>query len=197
MLCGGDEIGRTQHGNNNAYCQDSEISWFDWTLDARALRALDFTRKLIRFRHAHPELRRRKFFQGRPLCSADMKDLTWHRPDGGEMAEAEWRQAELRAFAFRLCGEAMDDVNERGEPVTGDTLLVLLNSEPDAVNFVLPGAHPGVAWETCVDTGGAGMLEPPTRLEVGDRVSVAGRSLQVLRAWPARGDVSRDRQLGS
>jgi hypothetical protein len=186
MLCGGDEIGRTQQGNNNAYCQDNEISWFDWALDDRARRLLDFTRGLIRLRRAHPELRRRKFFQGRPICSADMKDLTWHRPDGGEMTEAEWRQAMLRAFAFRLCGESMDDVDERGEPLTGDTLLVLLNAEPEAVDFVLPGAHPGVAWDRVVDTAGAGVLDPPSRLDVGDRISVAGRSLQVLRAWPAR-----------
>lgn len=186
MLCGGDEIGRTQHGNSNAYCQDNEISWFDWRLDDQAQRTLDFTRKLIRFRHTHPELRRRKFFQGRPLCSADMKDLTWYRPDGGEMAEAEWRQAALRAFAFRLCGEAMDDVNERGEPITGDTLLVLLNAQPEPVDFVLPGAHPGVAWEVVIDTAGAGVLEFPQRVGVGDRVRVTGRSLGVLRAWPAR-----------
>jgi len=183
MLCGGDEIGRTQQGNNNAYCQDNETCWFDWALDDRARRLLDFTRKLIKLRRAHPELHRRKFFQGRPLCSADMKDLTWHRPDGGEMAEAEWRQATLRVFAFRLCGEAMDDVNERGEPITDDTLLVLLNAEADAVEFVLPGVHPGVAWDLVVDTGCAGMPEPPPRLEIGDRASVAGRSLQVLRAW--------------
>ena len=183
MLCGGDEIARTQQGNNNAYCQDNETSWFDWALDDRARRLLDFTRKLIRLRRMHPELHRRKFFQGRPLCSADMKDLTWHRPDGGEMAEAEWRQATIRAFAFRLCGDAMDDVNERGEAITDDTLLVLLNAEAEAVEFVLPGAHPGIAWDLVVDTGGAGMPEPPPRLEVGDRTSVAGRSLQVLRAW--------------
>ncbi len=185
MLCGGDEFGRSQQGNNNAYCQDNEISWFNWALDDRARRLLDFTRKLIRLRRAHPELQRRKFFQGRPLCSAGMKDLTWHRPDGGEMGEAEWRQAALRAFAFRLCGEAMDDLNERGEPITDDTLLLLLNAEAEAVDFVLPGAHPGVAWDLVVDTGGARMPEPPPRLAVGGRRSVAGRSLQVLRAWKA------------
>jgi glycogen operon protein len=186
MLCGGDEIGRTQGGNNNAYCQDNETGWFDWSVDDRARRLLDFTRKLIRFRRAHPELRRRKFFQGRPLCSADMKDLAWHRPDGGEMAEAEWRQAMVRAFAFRLCGEAMDDVDERGEPIAGDTLLVLLNAQPEPVDFVLPGAHPGVAWDTVVDTAGAGVLDAPERVDVGARVAVTGRSLRVLRAWPSR-----------
>jgi glycogen operon protein len=183
MLCGGDEMGRTQQGNNNAYCQDNEISWVDWSLDDRAQRLLSFTRGLIQLRKAHAELQRRKFFQGRPLCSADMKDLTWHRPDGGEMAEAEWRQATLRAFGFRLCGDAMDDVNERGEPITDDTLLVLLNAEPESVDFVLPAAHPGVGWEVVVDTGDAGMPEPPPRLADGSHVAVVGRSLKVLRAW--------------
>jgi isoamylase len=183
MLCGGDEMGRTQQGNNNAYCQDNETSWVDWNLDGRAQRLLGFTRGLIRLRKAHAELQRRKFFQGRPLCSTDMKDLTWHRPDGGEMAEAEWRQSALRAFGFRLCGEAMDDVNEQGEPITDDTLLVLLNAEPEPVDFVLPPAHPGVGWEMMVDTGDAGMPEPPPHLADGSRVAVVGRSLKVLRAW--------------
>ena len=185
MLCGGDEMGRTQHGNNNAYCQDNEISWLDWSLDERAQRLLDFTRKLIHLRKDHAELQRRKFFQGRPLCSANMKDLTWHRPDGGEMAEAEWRQSTLRAFGFRLCGDAMDDVNERGEPITDDTLLVLLNAEPASVDFGLPPAHPGVGWEVVVDTARVGMPEPPPRLGEGTRTAVAGRSLQVLRARKA------------
>ena len=183
MLCGGDEMGRTQSGNNNAYCQDNEISWLDWSLDERARGLLDFTRGLIHFRNAHAEVQRRKFFQGRPLCSANMKDLTWHRPDGGEMAEAEWRQSTLRAFGFRLCGEAMDDANERGEPITGDTLLVLLNAEVGSVEFRLPPAHPGVGWEVVVDTGGSGLPERPPRLDEGTRTAVAGRSLQVLRAW--------------
>jgi glycogen operon protein len=187
MLCGGDEIGRSQRGNNNAYCQDNEVSWFSWDLDDRVRRLLDFTRRLIHLRHAHPELRRRRFFQGRPLCAAEMKDLAWHRPDGGEMTETEWRESTLRAFGFRLCGEAMDEVNERGEPVTGDTLLVLLNAQPDVVRFVLPTAHPGFEWEVLVDTARTGLTEPAGRLDVGASVAVGGRSLQLLRAWPAHG----------
>jgi len=183
MLCGGDEMGRTQQGNNNAYCQDNAISWVNWSLDAPAQRLLRFTRQLIQLRKAHAELQRRKFFQGRPLCSADMKDLTWHRPDGGEMAEAEWRRATLRAFGFRLCGQAMDEVNDRGEPITDDTLLVLLNAQAGSVDFVLPSAHPGVAWEAVVDTGDVEVPDSPsTFLEEGRRVPVGGRSLMVLRA---------------
>ncbi len=182
MLLGGDEIGRTQRGNNNAYCQDNETSWFDWRLDDRARRLLAFTRRLIRLRREHPELHRRKFFQGRPLCHADMKDLTWLRPDGREMSEAEWRASTRGAFGFRLCGEAMDDVDERGEPITDDTLLVLLSNEPDPVPFVLPDPHPGVDWELRVDTALPGDVEPAARRAAGTAVSLGGRSLQLWRA---------------
>jgi glycogen operon protein len=181
MLLGGDELGRTQRGNNNAYCQDNEVSWLDWALDDHRRRRLEFTRRLIQLRHAHPELRRRKFFQGRPLCAADMKDLAWHRPDGGEMTEAEWQESTRRAFGFRLCGEAMDEEDDRGEPITGDTLLVLLNAEPDAVAFVLPDPHPGARWEVLVDTSEVASAPGSTRFEVGARVSVPGRSLWLLK----------------
>ncbi len=182
MLCGGDEIARTQRGNNNAYCQDTELSWFDWALDDRAQRLLGFTRRLIRLRREHPGLRRRKFFQGRPLCDAGMKDLVWLRPDGGEMTEAEWRASTLHAFGFRLCGEAMDDVNERGEPITDDTLLILLNAQPDAVQFILPDAHPGDRWEALVDTAVTGDPGPPEVHDVGAGGWLPARSLQLLRA---------------
>jgi len=182
MLTGGDEIGRTQRGNNNAYCQDNAISWFDWTLDDRASRLLEFTRFLIRLRREHPELRRRKFFQGRPLCDANMKDLMWLRPDGGEIDEAEWRDVTLQGFGFRLCGVAMDDVNERGEPITDDTLLVLLNASAEAVPFTLPDAHPGSRWEVVVDTAHEDADARRMLLDVGATFKVTGRSLTLLRA---------------
>jgi isoamylase len=181
MLCGGDEIGRSQRGNNNAYCQDNELSWLDWNLDERALGLLAFTRRLIRLRHEHAELHRRKFFQGRPLCAAGMKDLVWLRPDGGEMTPAEWQQATLRAFGFRLCGHAMDEVDERGNVITDDTLLVLLNGGADAASFVLPDAHPGTRWEVLVDTVRV-LDEPRPRLAVGAGMQLADRSLALLRA---------------
>jgi glycogen operon protein len=182
MLCGGDEIARTQRGNNNAYCQDNETSWFDWAPTGPQRRLLDFTRALIRLRHEHAELRRRKFFQGRPLCRADMKDLTWIRPDGVEMGEAEWRESTRGAFGMRLCGEAMDDVDERGEPITDDTLLILLNAHAEPVSFVLPDAHSGSEWETLVDTAIDSIPASPSALEVGQKITVIARSLQLLRA---------------
>jgi isoamylase len=185
MLCGGDEIGRTQQGNNNAYCQDNTISWWNWDLDDRARRLLAFTRRLVQLRVEHPELHRRKFFQGRPLCAAHMKDLVWLRPDGGEMTEPEWRAATMRAFGFRLCGEAMDDVNDHGEPITDDTLLILLNANPEATTFVLPDPHPGVRWETLVDTTSDGPPSERPPYEAGNTVALAAFSLQFLRARDA------------
>jgi glycogen operon protein len=181
MLCGGDEIGRTQRGNNNAFCQDNELSWHDWTLDAPARALLGFTRRLIGLRREHPELRRRKFFHGRPVVEAGMKDLTWIRPDGREMGDADWTGA-TEAFGFRLCGQAMDDVNERGEPITDDTLLVLLNARPEAVPFLLPDPHPGVRWALLLDTADAEAPPTPCRLDPAAVLTLAGRSLRA----PAR-----------
>lgn len=181
MLCGGDEIGRTQRGNNNAYCQDNEISWYNWTLGESARRLLAFTRRLIRLRREHPAFCRRKFFQGRPLCAANMKDLIWLRPDGGEMSEVEWRQSTLRTFGFRLCGQAMDEVDDRGEPITDDTLLVLLNAQLDPVSFMLPDAHPGTSWEMLIDTASDEEAPEGEQFACGTNVSLAGRSFQLLR----------------
>jgi isoamylase len=182
MLLGGDELGRTQRGNNNAYCQDNEVSWVDWTLDEGARRLVAFTRRLIALRRDHPELRRRKFFQGRPLCAAGMKDLTWVRPEGGELADVEWRDHGTAALGLRLCGTAMDEVNLRGEPITDDTLLVLMNPQPQTVPFRLPDAHPGLRWEILVDTAQAAAVPPPGPLEVGSQLALVGRSLVLLRA---------------
>jgi glycogen operon protein len=182
MICGGDEVGRTQRGNNNAYCQDNEVSWFDWNLDPPRQRLLDLTRRLIRLRLEHPELHRRKFFQGRPLCAANMKDLVWIRPDGGEMSDGEWRDTTRRAFGYRLCGLAMDEVNERGEPITDDTLLILFNAGAEKVQFVLPDAHPGKSWELLVDTTAGEETAEPRRFDVGSKLELLERSMMLLRA---------------
>jgi glycogen operon protein len=181
MLSGGDETGRTQRGNNNAYCQDNEVSWHDWTLDApaRALRA--FTERLIELRREHPELHRRKFFHGRPECPGEMKDVTWIRPDGREMGDGDW-SGPTRAFGFRLCGLAMDDVNERGEPITDATLLVLLNADPAPVPFVLPDPHPGHRWEVVLDTADDAAPVKSSVLDPAAVLTLCGRSLAFLRA---------------
>ncbi len=123
MLVAGDETGRTQGGNNNAWCQDNEISWVDWEWDEQGRDLLEFTRQLIRLFHQHPVLRRRKFFQGRPVRGAEIKDISWFRPDGQEMTDNDWRNEQARSLAVRLAGDAIDEVDERGRRVTDDTLL--------------------------------------------------------------------------
>src|SRR5213078_4487636 len=125
MISHGDELGRTQRGNNNAYCQDNELSWIDWNLDADRRTLLEFVCKLVRFRRAQPALRRRKYFHGRSIRGA--KDVAWLAPDGREMDDAAWQSRFMRTLGMQLSGSAIEEVNERGEPITGDTLLVLLN----------------------------------------------------------------------
>jgi glycogen operon protein len=154
MLHGGDEMGRTQHGNNNAYCQDNELSWLDWNLDDRDRALLDFTRRLVQIRREQPTLRRRKFFQGRRIRGSEVKDLTWLRPDGQEMTDAEWNDARLGALALRLAGDAIDERDPWGRRITGDTLLVLLNAGASGVTFRLPPLDDTgeTCWQLLVDT---------------------------------------------
>ncbi len=151
MLQAGDEIARTQYGNNNAYCQDNGISWIDWEIDGRCENLLEFTRYMIELFHKHPALHRRKFFQGKPIRGSEVKDLTWFRPDGQEMQEQDW-QNHTNALGLRLAGDALDEVDDRGHHLTDDTLLVLLNADWRAVHFMLPAQAEDTHWELLVDT---------------------------------------------
>ncbi len=135
MLLGGDELGRSQGGNNNAYAQDNPISWFDWDLTDDQRQLLDFTRGLIEVFRAHPVLRRRRFFQGRRIRGSTVKDLTWLAPGGAEMTDAEWQAEGVRAIGLRLAGDAIDDRGPRGERIVDDTLLLLLNAAEEEVEF--------------------------------------------------------------
>jgi isoamylase len=185
MICGGDEIGRTQRGNNNAYCQDNEVSWLDWNLDERRLALLEFTRRMIAFRTAHPSLHRRRFFQDRQIRGTVQKEVIWLRPDGAEMTDEEWQSDAARALAVVLGGEFLDQVDESGQPLTDDTLVILLNAHAEAVTFSLPRSHPDAAWELVFNTATAG-VEPKGR-PVGGFYELAGRALAVLRLnSPAR-----------
>ena len=154
MLLSGDEIGRTQLGNNNAYCQDNEISWVDWDLDNQSKKKLlEFVRYIIGLRKRHPVLHRSHFFQGRRIRGSEVKDLTWFRTDGKEMTEQDWENPETHCIGLRLAGDAIDETDERGKRITDDTLLILLNSYHGSVDFVLPQTQPGESWEMCLDTG--------------------------------------------
>jgi len=167
MLSHGDEVGRTQKGNNNAYAQDNGTSWVDWALDDERRALLDFARRVVAIRHANPVLRRRSFFRGRPIGAAGVKDLAWLRPDGREMTEGDWRDASRRVLGMLISGDAADETDDRGRPVKGDTMLLWLNGgfEPvacalpavaDAASNTAPAGAPGGAaagtWVTLLDT---------------------------------------------
>jgi isoamylase len=151
MICAGDEIGHTQNGNNNAYCQDNELSWLDWRLDGRRKALLAFTRFLIRLRRHHPVLRRKQFFYGRAIHS-EVKDLTWVRPDGREMTDDDWNNGLTRCLSLRLGGDTIEDVDDHGDRIMDDTFLILLNAYWEPLPFVLPAHRRGVRWEPVLDT---------------------------------------------
>jgi isoamylase len=165
MICGGDEIGRTQHGNNNAYAQDNQLSWFDWSFQKEQpgprQQLLEFTRWLIAFRKHHPNLHRRKFFQDRRIDpdapdwqvnGGQEQDILWLRPDGKEMKQDEWHAGWVRCIGLVLSGRTLDDVNAVGEPISDDTFLILFNPHHEPVRFTLPQIHLGTTWELCMDT---------------------------------------------
>jgi isoamylase len=151
MLSAGDEFCRTQSGNNNAYCQDNPIRWLSWEHDARAKSLLTFTRELLAFRRAHPVFRRPKFFQGRPIRGATIKDIMWFNATGAKMSDTEWNSWFIRCLGMLLSGASMDVRDRRGRPLQDDTFLVLLNAHYESVPFVLPGLR-NVEWELVVDT---------------------------------------------
>jgi isoamylase len=163
MLCSGDEIGRTQHGNNNAYCQDNEISWLDWELDDERRAFLELTRALIAFRHAHPVLRRRAFFQGRHIRGGEVKDLVWLEPGGREMTDEMWHAPHVRCLGVCLSGGVIDEVDERGRPISDDTLLILLNAHDQVVPFRMPADGADGHWEIVLDTADPEARDEPVR----------------------------------
>ena len=181
MICGGDEIGRTQRGNNNAYCQDNEISWYEWKLDRGGKDLLAFVQWLAAFRREHPVLRRRRFFQGRQIRGSEVKDIAWFRPDGKEMTDEDWSQGYVRSLGMRLAGDAIEETDEKGQPITDDTLLVLLNAHHEPLSFTLPAHKRGIRWEHVFDTAEPGKVKGISTLKGGEEYEVEARALVVLR----------------
>lgn len=182
MLCGGDEIGRTQSGNNNAYCQDNEIGWFDWNLDHRQHSLLVFVRALIALRKRHPVLRRRRFFQGRYIRGSEVKDLSWFRPDGKEMTDEDWSAGYAKSLGLRLAGDAIAETDQKGRPIVDDTLLVLLNAHHTPLAFTLPAHKRGIRWHPVLDTAcSEGNEQQVNALKGGEQYHLEARSIVVLR----------------
>lgn len=162
MISHGDEIGRTQRGNNNAYCQDNPISWLDWNLDERRRALLEFAVQVFRIRRQNPVLRRRRFFRGLPISDSRVKDVTWVREDGQEMQVADWQDPERYSLGMLVHGKATDEVDERGRPITGNTLLLVVNGGDSECAYRMPELeHPGL-WKMVVNTARPGQrfVEP-------------------------------------
>ena len=180
MLTGGDEWGRSQKGNNNAYCQDNEISWFDWTRDEKQNQFLQFTRRLIWFRKAHPVFRRPKFFRGRRIRASEIRDVMWFNPGGSEMSEEEWASPFVRCIGMLLSGDTSDVLTFEGEPVRDDTFLLLINAHYEPIPFVLPGQE-NLEWQLILDTMDPnGFLAEPRKFPSGDDVALGGRACCLL-----------------
>jgi glycogen operon protein len=189
MICGGDEIGRSQKGNNNAYAQDNPISWFDWNLDDRAKSLFAFTARLVEMRRQHPNLHRRKFFQdrkispgetpGRDVDGRSEKDIVWLRPDGNEMTAEEWHAGWVRCIGLRLNGRTLEDVNGLGELIRDETFLVLFNPHTEPILFYMP-TDEGIAWELTIDSAQPGREEKPV-IKPGEPYELIARSTALLR----------------
>jgi isoamylase len=180
MICSGDELSHTQKGNNNAYCQDNEITWMNWKLDDRQKAFLEFVQMLVRVREENPVFRRRRFFQGRAIRGTDLKDLNWFSPSGNEMSDSDWNAGFVKCLGMRLAGDQIGDVDEKGEPILGDTLLLLLNAHHEAIPFMLPTTKSEHHWERVFDTA----AESPTELiaEGAEPYQLQGRSFALMRA---------------
>jgi glycogen operon protein len=181
MISHGDEFARTQRGNNNAYCQDNELSWVQWPEEGNAL--LDFTRAMVWLRKDHPVLRRRRFFHGRPVEGThdDLSDIAWFTPEGREMTQRDWESASASALTVFLNGNAISEPGPRGERITDDSFLLMFNASPEPLEFVVPVDH-GRQWQVVVDTALPEGVPPGTgpKVEAGDRLTLVDRSLAVL-----------------
>jgi isoamylase len=182
MLLAGDEFGRTQGGNNNAYCHDNELGWLDWTgIDDEGRALLEFTRSLIALRRAHIVFHRDRFFHGKIIPGTNVKDVVWLRPDGVEMAEADWHQAQARALGMRLSGEAgLMHLTPRGEQEPDDTFLIFMNAAADSRAFRLPEDAPGTSWRVLIDTSDDNGSRSGQALALGTEVALSPRSLQLF-----------------
>lgn len=178
MLLGGDEIGRTQQGNNNAYCQDNEISWLDW--DHADQELLGFTRRLIRYFHDHPVFRRRRWFQGREIHGKDITDIAWFTLEGQQMEDEHWGEGFAKSLGVYLNGKAIPNPNPKGEPVSGESFYIIFNAHYEPLSFTLPDADWGIVWQKDLDTA-EGWSETSHTYEAGSALEVQARSLVVLR----------------
>ncbi len=179
MICGGDELSHTQNGNNNAYCQDNETTWLNWELNAEQKDFLEFVRKAARIWTEQPVFQRRRFYLGRSIRGSDIKDISWFASSGEEMTDADWSAGFVKCLGVRLAGDVIGDVDERGEKIVGETLLVLLNSHHEPIPFTLPTTKREHHWERLLDSADPDHDAKP--MVGGEKYALQGRSLVILR----------------
>ena len=181
MLVAGDEFDRTQRGNNNAYCQDNELSWVDWRLRQETPELMSYVQRLIQIRRTHPSFRRRSFFQGRPIRGAAVKDITWLTPNGHEMTDDEWSESFGRCLGMFLAGDALGEDDDRGLPLLDDDFILLLNAHHEQIDFAIPALPPAGRWSVVIDTSrdDGGCADQRT-FSTGERFPLVGRSLALL-----------------
>ncbi len=182
MLCGGDEVARSQRGNNNGYCQDDELTWYDWKLDEPRKRLMEFTSKLIGLRKQHPNLHRRKFFQDRTIKGSVVRDIVWYNTDGKELSDEQWNATWNRTLGLLLNGTTLQVSDEEGRPVTDDSFLILVNAYHEGVEFTLPDPPHGKPWIQLLDT--QHIDDPFKEVPFTDKVIAGGRSMRVFRDGP-------------
>ncbi len=193
MISGGDERGRTQYGNNNAFCQDNEISWYDWEPDEKRQLLVEFTSKLIHIRRKHRNFRRRKFMQDSPIHNSQTRDVAWYSADGSEITNEAWESDWVRSLALMLNGQTLNTKDAKGHKVIDDSFLLLLNSYHEGVEFQLPTPPAGGKWECMMNTDD--LHEEFCRRQVGESVILAGRSTMLL--VECMDDVSQDGDLAA
>jgi len=179
MLLAGDELSHTQQGNNNTYCQDNDLTWLQWELTDEQRAFCEFVRQVLHLRRTQPVFQRRQFFQGRPIYGQDVQDITWFDPSGQEMSADAWQTGYARCLAVELAGDLIGDSDERGEPLWGDSILLLMNAHYEAMPFTIPTRGEGEPWERLLDTAdphGESMSYP-----AGQPYALQGRSMVVLR----------------
>jgi len=182
MLLAGDEVGKTQHGNNNVYCQDSPLTWMDWNVSDEQRDLFEFVRKLIHLRKTEPVFCRRRFFQGRPIHGPDIRDIYWLKPDGTEMSEHDWNAHHARCLGMCLVGDQIDETDGCGERIVGNTFAILFNAHDEPISFRLGARERNLRWICLLDTS-----RPNESKRVFEHMSnfpLSPRSLAVLRGEP-------------
>jgi isoamylase len=197
MLLGGDEFGRAQYGNNNAWCQDNEISWYGWEHEEWQQRLLEFTRRLIALRRDHPVFRRSSFLAGRQLEGSGLPDAWWFRPDGRRMTQGDWKRSETHTLGVFLNGDELTETTTDGREIVDDSFLLLFNAHFEDIDLRLPNQSFGREWTLELSTADPDLAPSSERFPARAMLPVPARSLLLLKRAPSRGSRTAAARTGT